>query len=444
MFDLNNREIAILVWVLVLVGAFSLNAEVRKSFAGVIRALFQRLILIAIGTVLLWTGLCVAVLATFGLWELSNLKTTMMWMTTYALVTLFSINSIAEKPKTLSSLAKQAVAVTTIVVFIGEFHTLPLWGELLLVPSLALTGMMMAIAETKPETKNVAKLMENLLILAGLGMLAFSVYQIASDFQEFASLDTLRDFAVPALLSLMYLPFLYAVLLFMTYENALVGLKFKFEDSKLHRYAVLRAMIVLGGNLELLRRFKRSMNLADELDRASVDTVLREIWITYKREQNPPYVPWEKGWSPFTARRFLKAHGLKTNDYHRFVVDWLADSKSIEVDDGLIPSRVTYRIYGTEIFATRLTLTLDVNERGNPAIADEQFWPIANSLLFETLGNEAVEKFQEQGVSQNNCAFKHRGADVELEQDYWGLDSSGGYSRRLIICHPAHVPGVNG
>ncbi len=185
-------------------------------------------------------------------------------------------------------------------------------------------------------------------------MLGFSVYRIATNFQEFANLDTLRDFAVPALLSLMYLPFLYAVLLYMAYENAIIGMKIKFKDNRLRHYAALRAMVVFGGKIELLQRFKRNMNQADELNRATIDETIKEVWETYKREKNPPHVPWEHGWSPFTAQDFLETEGLKTNDYHRFVRDWLADSPSATIGDGYLPSHVTYRIYGTEHIATRL------------------------------------------------------------------------------------------
>ena len=444
MFELNTREMAIVIWLTVIFGAAILWPKTRSSLIGLLRAFFNHKILLAIAAMAAWVGLCVAVLATLKNWEWGHLKTTIVWFVTYAFVTLFDINKLAGKPGQLATLSREAVAATAVILFIAEFHTLPLWSELVLIPATTFLGALVAIAELKPETKKVAPPIQALMVIIGLGIAAHSVYQIVLDFGDFATLDTLRDFAVPVLLSLMYLPFLYALLLFMAYENATVGLQFKFKGSPLRHYAVLRAIIVFGGNLELLARFKRSMNLADELSRSSIDSALDEIWRTYRREKNPRQIPWENGWSPFTAQRFLEAHGLKTNDYHRFVHDWLADSPTIDVDDSLFPSRITYRIYGNEDVATLLKLSLDINQIGEPGTGDDRFWDISKQLLKETLGRDAVETFQRELEGRNDGKFKSKGATVALRRDDWGIKDRGGYTRELTIRHPAHVPGVNG
>jgi len=443
-FELNSREEAILIWLSLAFVAIMFIPKARPALAGLISAFFKPLILVAIGTAITWVALCVALLATLNIWALPHLKGTLVWVVTYGLATLFDVNRLSDTPRALSTLAKEAVAITAIIVFIGEFYTFPLWGELILVPALVFLGLLLAVADSKQETKIVARLSENLLMMAGLGMLGFSVYRIVAGFQEFANLDTLRDFAVPVLLSLMYLPFLYAVLLHLAYQNATSGMKFKFKDNRLRHHAVLRAMMVFGGKIELLQRFKRNMNQADELNRITIDETIKEVWETYKREKNPPHVPWELGWSPFTAQGFLETEGLKTKDYHRFVRDWLADSPSATTDDSLFPSHVTYRIYGTEQFATRLTLTLDVNQLGKAQVADDRFWELAAALLFEAIGNEAVERFQRDCIGRDSGENSINEVSITLTRDNWGIDDQGGYSRRLIICHPAHVPGDNG
>lgn len=444
MFELNSRELAILIWLAAVLIVLLFIPKVRPALGNVVRAFFQPMILMAIGLVLAWVGLSVAILATFQIWDWSHLKGTLVWVVTYGLATLFDINRLSETPRALASLAKEAVAVTAVIVFIGEFYTLPLWGELILIPLLVFLGMVAAVADTKPETKIAARFTENILIIAGLGMFAFSAFRIITDLQAFANLDTLRDFAVPALLSLMYLPFLYGLLLFMAYENATISMKVRFDDTRLRHYATLRALIVFGGRIELMRRFKRSMNLADRLDRQTIDRTIREVWTVYRREQNPPYVPREEGWSPFTAQRLLERHDLKTNDYHRLVDDWIADTPPIDVDDGMFPSRMTYCIYGTEGVVTMLKLSLNADLMGTPDVADERFWSVAEDLLHEALGGDAVDEFRRLLRGQDSGEFTIDGAAITLFRQDWGIGNRGGYLRELTIRHPAHVPGING
>lgn len=74
------------------------------------------------------------------------------------------------------------------------------------------------LSERKPEHAAVHKLSSAILITAGLLYFSHGVYGAAKNFDNFSTWSNLREFFVPIFLSLLFLPFIYALSVFATYE----------------------------------------------------------------------------------------------------------------------------------------------------------------------------------------------------------------------------------
>jgi len=446
MFELNTREIAILLWLGGFIGFGLLKRPVRESVAKLGRAFVQRLVLIVLGLVVLYVTGCVVLLKAVGIWEWPNLKTTLLWGLTFAFVTIMDVKKLEKGPKALGSLTKDTLSATVIIVFIAEFYTFPLWGELLLVPALVMLGGMLALAPYRPEHAIVIKPLQFVQTMAGLGILSFSAYHIIQDLRGFATVGTAREFAVPILLSLMFLPFLFGLSIYMGYENAGLRLRNAIEDRGLRRYAVFRGMLAFRTNIDLYQRFVRNIQFAEELDKAAIRQAIREVRMLRRREKNPPPVPWSEGWSPYKVQALLADRDLLTNDYHRSFGDWSAESPMLDIGGGLFHDRLTYRIAGTETAATRLSLELNANIPGTPELSDAKFWEVARLLLARALGEQAAEQFIRTASQDAQGTIQADEATIMLRRDDWGTGTRGGYSRRVTIRHPAHweeFPGLD-
>lgn len=77
--EFNNREIAAIIWIAILVFVASFKLEIRSSLISVVGAFFQRTIIISVTLAVLWISLCVWLLSENGLWVFGNLKTTLLW-----------------------------------------------------------------------------------------------------------------------------------------------------------------------------------------------------------------------------------------------------------------------------------------------------------------------------------------------------------------------------
>ncbi len=435
---LNSREWAILIWLAIAITAFAIMPSVRGSMGGVVHAFLQWKIQASIISATLWSAGCVWVLWRLGLWQDDNLKTTIVWGLTFMFVTLINTGTSKDGMKTFRSLGRQAVTVAVVVGFIAEFYTLPLLAELLLVPFLVVVGGMIAIAERKPEFSQVHTLLNSLMALVGLGLLGFSVYQIAVHWRDFATLGTVHEFAVPILLSFMYLPFLYAYLLLMTYENAAVRLHFAAPDKGLRRAAFWRGLFAFGPNAELFTRYIRALNATDTFDKARIKEAIAEVRRVRRREKRPPAVDWSAGWSPYEAQHYLAKEGLSTNDYHRSFDEWWAESSAAEIGGDFLKDRLTYRIAGTEIAVTKLSLELNANRPGDTDYADRRFYEAAELLVAQALGDETAERYRDASRGADEGQIEAGALLITWRYDEWGIGQRGGYARAVSIMHQTH------
>jgi hypothetical protein len=446
MIEPNTREIAVLVWLGAILGFAMLKPAVRQSALGVVRALLQRKIVAVLGLATIYVAICVWILSDLGLWEGKNLKTTLVWGLTFAFVTMMDVKRLEQGPRALKALAKGAVSATVFVVFIAELHTLPLRGELLLVPFLTLLAGMLAVAEHRPENAIIIKPLTCVLTFVGLGILGFSVYHIVQDFRGFASVGTGREFAVPILLSLMFLPFLFALSVYLGYENSALRLSGAIEDSGLRRYAFWRGMLAFRTNLDLYQRFVRDLQSAEVRDRETIRHSIRKVRLLWRREKVPPPVPWSEGWSPYKARGFLADQGLRTNDYHGRSEDWWAESPMVDIGGDLFKDRLIFRIGGTETAVTRLSLELNAHLSGTPEQSDATFWETARLLVERSVGQAATEQFVGAASQDIQGSMQAGEVTIVLRRDDWGSGTRGGYSRRATIQHSQHreaFPGMD-
>ncbi|MBV8686875.1 MAG: hypothetical protein JOZ90_10890 [Alphaproteobacteria bacterium] len=437
--ELNSREIAILIWLGLVIGFTAVKSrDVRRSFFALVRSFLQHKILICVGGAALYSAGCVWLLARFGLWEWANLQTTLLWGLTFAFVTMMDIGKLETEPRPLRRLAKEAVNATALIVFIAEFYTFPLWGELILVPFLFSLGMMIAIGESDAKYATVLRLLRVLQIGAGWGLLFYSLGRIAQELRDFATLTTARELAVPMLLSLMFLPFLYLLILWVSYENATFRLRVTMDDQKLRRFAIWRGMAAFRTNTDLFRRLMRTIQLEEIQDREGIRRAIRQLRELRRRERHPPKVEWINGWSPYAAQSFLAGQGLTTGDYHHgYDGEWWAESPSIEIGGDLFKDRLIYRIAGTETAATRLSLEMNANRPGTPEASDARFWAGADALVQCALGDTQAEpNFSLAG--RDEAEAMSGDVRLRLTRDDWGNAARGGYTRRLSLIHPAH------
>lgn len=390
-FDLNNREIAVLIYSSILLTALLLWEKGRRPALNVARAFFTPDLAQIWLIMSLYVAVCVWLLAWLNLWEWPNLKSTLLWWLTVGFTTIFEARRLKEEPHMLRKTVSDAFKLSTIIVFVAELVSFPLWVELLMLPSLTLLALLIAVSEPqtdKPSFSKTLNLLRGLQKLTGLIILGFSYWLVASRVTEFWSPNILREFALPLMLWLLFIPFIFMLANYMTYEEAFIHLQMRPKQNSIVKYARWRALFAFGGNTDGVKRLARDIRGRDISNKKDVNEAIREIKRLLKVEKNPPDVPRIEGWSPHNARLFLKEYNLVTDDYHRTLWEWFAHAPSVKLNDNLLADSISYYLSGRERAVTRLRLALSGSNQNDPVEAQRAFDERALALLIKAVDTE--------------------------------------------------------
>lgn len=254
----NNREKAIIIWVLiVLVGAL-FHIGFRTSIFRVLGILFQKKIAVVLAAMLLYVSLLVLLFYKMRLWDVFLIKDTAFWILGVAFVLLLNADRATRDENYFKKIVLDNLKLILVLEFIVNLYVFSLWVEIILMPLLFVVIATGAVAEMKEEDISVKKVIDSILAILAVFLTIFALISILRDYQSFATIDNLRAFVLPPLLTLAYIPFLYLVALYMAYENLFVRLDIFWEkDKELVKFAKRRILILCLINLGKLHRFTK-------------------------------------------------------------------------------------------------------------------------------------------------------------------------------------------
>ena len=158
-----------------------------------------------------------------------------------------------------------------------------------------------------------------------------------------------------------------------------------FQSDDLKRYAKKRFFLIFALRPWLLRRAVRQFQIIPATDQSDIDQIIQEIYRHEREAETPPEVDPSEGWSPYLAREFLKDHGLRTGDYHQhYDNDWWAESEFVDLDDGVLPNKASFYMFGSRDVVHRLKLKTHIMRDQETPETLINFLTIAQALLAQT------------------------------------------------------------
>jgi cytochrome c oxidase assembly factor CtaG len=161
----------------------------------------------------------------------------------------------------------------------------------LVVPVLTTLGVLAAAATaTGDKYKAERKFINKTLAAVSFGLIAYSVVHIAFDFHNFATTKTLEDFLTPIVLTLAFLPFVYIVAIYSTYEALFTQMRIRVgNDEALLSYARRQIALACALKLSNVRRFGKDFvhKIGPSDTRYDVDRVLSDFKSAPRHEEKP-------------------------------------------------------------------------------------------------------------------------------------------------------------
>jgi hypothetical protein len=215
---LNNREISTAICLIIFFLWALSKSDIRHSILVMLKAFINKKIIFPLLVMLFYIASMVLFFKRIGFWDISATKDTILWTFGSAFVTFFSIHKITQDYYKFKNLILDNLKFILVLEFVVNLYSFSLIIELILIPIVSFFVMLNAFAESKPECKNVSKFLNFILGVSGIFILTFTIIEIVNDFQSFASLKNLRDLFLPPLFSIVLLPFVYIMALYMQYE----------------------------------------------------------------------------------------------------------------------------------------------------------------------------------------------------------------------------------
>jgi hypothetical protein len=436
--ELTNREIASLAWLAIFIAWACTIPAFRHGMPVVIKLMFRGPIARVLVLALIYIALWIFALERLNLWEVENSKTTLLWVFTFAILSVLDFNRLMQERLFFRGMLREILSLTVILVFLTDSYTFSLVAELAIIPAVTVLALVQAVPAKNPEEHRANQFVGNLLAVVGLSYLAHGAYKAATDWANFATLATARDFAIPIFLSLLFLPFLFWLKLYATYEQVFCGLRSAIDDPKLRAFARFRSILAFRLNLDLLKRWRRMVNIEQPATREAITASFREVKRLRKIERNPPAISAEEGWSPYAAKRFLEDEGLVTDDYHRSFEEWRCSSAPVKVQEGVLTPTVSYYVIGNERAATELILELNVFNCEDPTAADERFGQLAAILLSRATSRETAQEIAGSLTDDEAADCRLGPLRVRLTKEPYAAMKGVSFERTFMITHELH------
>jgi len=434
---LNNREVAIALWLIIIASYIFFSKkmiEVRAAFKKLAFVFRSGPITIVFLSAVVYTAAMVYLLSEWNLWNIDQFKNTVFWFFSVGILSIYNLDKIKVDPDFFKSALIGNLKLLAILQFVVGIYSLPLLAELFLVPLMVVVGIMISIAESDLKYLPVKKLLNGIVITFGLFTLVYTAYMLATDFKELGQEKTFYDFIVPALLTIMYLPYVFAMMTYSTYEMVFVRLQFIVQDRRLRRLAKLYAVAIINFRLGDIRRWADHIARVEVVSHKQLLGTFAHLRKLRKLERVNADVADSQGWSPYLAKDFLLSEGVTTGYYNFYSAEcWFASSKMYEIGEGLFCDNFTYYVEGVEGIAKVLKIKMNVNDFNRANYANEKLLVLSEILIRESLRieiSDAVKNALRIGAPHRES---HGDKKIIVRKENWEGHTLGGYDLKIEV-----------
>ena len=254
----SSRELATIFYLALAVVFLLLSKGFRPQLLNLLKSLFGSTIGFVLLIKTIYICLVIYFLFLINFWNTTLLKDTIFWYFASALLLFFQINK-AKETTFFKNLVKENLKWAIIIEFILNFYTFNIWTELIILPIMTLLSLMIAYSEQKQEYALTNKVLKYMVSIIGLTFFIIVTYKTFKNYSDILTIQNLFSFLLPPIMTILIIPFLYLLALYMGYENLFVRTRTMCNDSK--KISQIKKQILLTANFNLNRLNKISSRI---------------------------------------------------------------------------------------------------------------------------------------------------------------------------------------
>ena len=231
-FSFNNREIVFIILSVIVTIFVCSNRKIRESLFKIIKILFCKYFVIMFISILAYNILVVFILYKIGFWKFIYTKETLIWVLFSGTLITFNVLDKCREKSLFNDIYKGIFTLTIIYEFIINTITFSLIIEFLLVSIISIVAILLAYTEGKNEYAVVDKYLNKLNSYIGIVLLMAIIISMSGDYKNFFTVSTLKDFFLPIIITIFFIPFL-GILAALCAYNQINDLLNKYKKSDL-------------------------------------------------------------------------------------------------------------------------------------------------------------------------------------------------------------------
>lgn len=436
----NTREIAYVIWSVIILILFSIVKKLQTDVRPVLKSLLAKNFVPIYIIIVLYTTITAFILNRIGVWDISLIKDTIVWMVFAALPLLYKIAQAKDLKLYFISMLGELFQVSFIIEFMMGLHTFNLWIELILVPFTTMLGLLILFSKRDKKNKRVTSLFRWISIAITVCIFWIILNYISDHAIEYWDWSYLKQFGLQIELSVFFVPFLYLFAAYLRFEFVFcISLKNRINSQKLLNYTKVRLVRSFITNLEGLKRWQSRIFLAPMETKADILKSIQYVKEVQSVERNPIQVKSVDGWPPYEAKDYLKDKGLFTGFYNDLGEnEWYALPTLECHSEDIFGNVINYGVQGNKMAVTELELTLKIFDIRRKSDSHEIFLDHIEFLYYKVFNKElslAIINAVIAGGSYNN---KEDNFGIILNKREYE-NKKHGYQLEFIIRHEKHV-----
>jgi hypothetical protein len=377
----------------------------------------------------------VSLLYKFNIWDFGQLKNTIFWGASFGFVSLMKVTKITNDNSYFKQSVLDNIKLLAILQFVIGVYVFPFHIEFFLVPLLFIFGAMSVISASDEKYNSAKKVIDLILSLFGWIIISYSLYKIIINYNEFSSISTVVDFVLPSILTILYLPFVFLIVVYSVYEEEFIRLKIFIKNESLRRKAKLYSLLIFNFRFSLVQRWREHIIRDNVETHDDLINSFKHILKVRKAEKNPKIIPLEQGWSPYKAKNYLAKKGLKSGFYKKLYDEWHA-SAHIRLGDRNSLNNIDYYVEGVEgveDVAKILKIIVVIREKVNEDEVRDKLLDLSNDLCVSALDTELSDSMRQAIMNGVNYIENIGNKTISLNKKKWSSDSFTSYSYKFVI-----------
>lgn len=228
----TTRELATIVWLLILLVCVICNKKARKSLADVIEIFFGKQLRKIWITIIIYIIGITFLLSLIPVWKNIYIKDVLVWF--FSSGFLICMNSISAEAddKYITSMLKDKMKISILSEFLLSTFTFSFWVELLFLPFMTFMTLLKTFSENKEEYKDVNKFFDYLFVILGIWIISGTIHVGLEEYRNMNGVDTLVGFFIPIIYLVAVVPLMFVLELISKYQMLFVRMSFMQNDDK--------------------------------------------------------------------------------------------------------------------------------------------------------------------------------------------------------------------